>query len=169
MRGVYPGTFNPPTVGHIEIVRAAFDQLRLERLDLVVSRRPLAKQVGERPTLDERIEVIRSSVSAIPGVSVVVTEHQLIADIAAGYDTVVMGADKWVQLHDVAFYEDDAHRARALASLPRLAVVDRGEVRLPPHVVLDVAADIDEISSTGARTGRWEWMTDEALASGHWS
>ena len=33
------------------------------------------------------------------------TRKQLIADIAEGYDLVILGADKWAQLHDQSFYK----------------------------------------------------------------
>lgn len=168
MRGVYPGTFNPPTIGHIAIVEAALIQLDLVHLDLVVSRRPLAKDITGSPSLDQRIEVIRASVSHLEQVRVVATDHQLIADIAAGYDAVVMGADKWHQLHDTAFYESSDHRDRAMASLPRVAVAGRGQDPVPAELRLEVPSTIDPISSTGARAGRTGWMTPQAAASGLW-
>ena len=36
-----------------------------------------------------------------------VTDAQLIVDIARDYDVVVMGADKWAQVRDAAWYGDD--------------------------------------------------------------
>jgi phosphopantetheine adenylyltransferase len=168
-RAVYPGSFNPPTVGHLAIIEAAIDTHRLVRLDLVVSRRALAKGVIEHPTLDQRVEVIRGSVAHLPEVSVVVTDLQLIADIAAGYDIVVMGADKWRQVNDLVFYDSIEHRDRALAALPRLAVAGRGHDPVPEHARLDVPGDIDAVSSSAARSGTTEWMTAEAIASGLWT
>ena len=35
----------------------------------------------------------------------VVTDRVHLADIAAGYDALVLGADKWAQVLDPAFYE----------------------------------------------------------------
>lgn len=169
MRGVYPGTFNPPTIGHLAICEAAIAQHRLTGLDLVVSQRPLAKDMVERPSLDQRIEVIEASVAHLNEVRVVVTELQLIADIAAGYDVVVMGADKWHQINDPVFYESDSHRDRAIDGLPKLAVATRGAAFVPPEHRLVVPSHVDEVSSSSARAGRTEWMTAEAIASGHWS
>lgn len=169
MRGVYPGTFNPPTIGHLAICEAAIAHHELIELDLVVSQRPLAKEVVERPSLDQRIEVIEASVAHLGVVRVVVTELRLIADIAAGYDVVVMGADKWHQMNDPVFYESHTHRDQAIASLPRLAVATRGAAPVPPQHRLVVPDHIDEVSSTAARSGRADWMTAEAVASGHWT
>ena len=168
MRGVYPGTFNPPTIGHLAICEAAIDHHDLVGLDLVVSRRPLAKDSVERPSLDQRIEVIEASVAHLDVVRVVVTELRLIADIAAGYDVVVMGADKWHQINDPVFYDSESHRDQAIDGLPTLAVATRGRDPVPTEHRLVVPDHIDDVSSTAARTGRTEWMTAEAIASGHW-
>lgn len=168
MRGVYPGTFNPPTVGHLAICEAAITRHGLTGLDLVVSRKPLAKNVSERPTLDERISVIEASTAHLSIVRVVVTELRLIAEIAAGYDVVVMGADKWHQVNDPVFYDSEGHRDEAIDSLPTIAVATRGADPVPTELQLTVPDHIDEISSTAARTARPDWMTPEAKASGHW-
>ncbi|MEM7288444.1 MAG: hypothetical protein AAF480_19030 [Actinomycetota bacterium] len=168
MRGVYPGTSNPPTIGHLAICEAAIEHHGLTGLDLVVSRNPLAKAVVERPTLDERVDVIEASTAHLEIVRVVVTELRLIAEIAAGYDVVVMGADKWHQVNDPVFYESEDHRDSAIDSLPTIAVARRGQDPVPPDLRLEVPGHIDEVSSTGARTGRSDWMTAEAIAAGHW-
>ena len=169
MRGVYPGTFNPPTIGHLAICEAAIDHHGLSGLDLVVSRNPLAKDNAERPSLDERIAVIEESTAHLSVVRVVVTELRLIADIASGYDVVVMGADKWHQINDPVFYDSESHRDEAIESLPTLAVATRGPASVPAEHRLVVPDHIDEVSSTAARTGRVDWMTAEAIASGHWA
>ena len=101
--GVYPGSFNPPTIAHIEIALTARDHHGLERVDLAVSTVTLGKETVARPSFDERIAVIEASVEPIDGLGLIVTQHQLIADIATGYDVVVMGADKWAQVNDVAW------------------------------------------------------------------
>ena len=169
MRGVYPGTFNPPTIGHLAICEAAIEHHDLTGLDLVVSRDPLAKDVTHAPSLAERIEVIEASITHLAIVRVVVTELRLIADIASGYDVVVMGADKWHQINDPVFYESESHRDVAIASLPTVAVATRGTDPVPEHLRLVVPDHIDDVSSTAARAHRPDWMTAEAIASGHWS
>ncbi|WP_419919708.1 hypothetical protein [Candidatus Poriferisocius sp.] len=47
--GVYPGSFNPPTIGHLAIARAAPAQQGLDRVDLAVSRVALGKELVARP------------------------------------------------------------------------------------------------------------------------
>ena len=46
-----------------------------------------------------------------------VTDLQLVSDIAEPYDVVIVGADKWAQLHDPVFYGGSASaRDQAVAS-----------------------------------------------------
>jgi hypothetical protein len=172
--GVYPGSFNPPTVAHLAIAEAAIRQTNLARVDLAISQVPLGKEPGTGPTFEDRVAVVRSVAAHRTWLGVVVTDAQLIADIAVGYDLVVMGADKWAQLHDVGFYASPRLRDAALARLPGVAVVPRHGLPVPDDaVVLELDPDIAEASSTGARAGRLEWMAPEAAefdrVTGAWS
>ena len=168
MRAVYPGSFNPPTIGHLAIVEAALSAHPLTQLDLVVSRRALAKDVIDHPTLEERVDVIKASISHLAVVTVQVTDLQLIADIAESYDMVIMGADKWVQINDLAFYDSPEHQIECLQRLPQLAIASRGDQDVPADARLVVPEPIDEVSSTGARGGNVLWMTSAAQASHYW-
>jgi hypothetical protein len=161
--GVYPGSFDPPTRAHLEIARTARDVHGLTRVDLAVSRTVLGKSSPTTPTFEERVEVIRSSVAEIEGLEIVVTGFGLIADIAAGYDVVIMGADKWVQINDPIWYGgDEAARDAAVARLPTLALAPRSTHEIPVEHRLPVDPDLVEVSSTEARRGRVEWMTEAA-------
>ncbi len=161
-RGVYPGSFNPPTVGHVAIVKAAIRLHELDRIDLVVSEVALAKPMIEKPSLEERLQVITASFADFPEVNVLRTSLQLIADIARGYDVVVMGADKWVQINDVQFYDSEAHMLESLSSLPTLAVAPRSGENVDESIRLDVPETIAEVSSSSARRTNFEWMTKAA-------
>lgn len=161
-RGVYPGSFNPPTVGHVAIVEAAIRLHDLDRIDLVVSEVALAKPLIEKPSLEERLQVISASFADFPEVNVLQTSLQLIADIARGYDVVVMGADKWAQINDVKFYDNEAHMQESLSSLPTLAVAPRGGENIDESIRLDVPETISEVSSSSARRANFEWMTKAA-------
>ena len=172
--GAFPGSFNPPTVAHLAIADAARQQWGLDRVDLVVSRVALAKEHVAHPRLEDRVAVLERVAATRPWLGVVVTDAQLLADIAEGYQVLVLGADKWVQIQDPQFYGgSEAARDRALARLPALAVVPR-----PPHAVtgVDLLALPDglaAVSSTAARAAARHWMTEEAAAfddeTGAWS
>ena len=173
---MYPGSFNPPTIGHLAIARAALHQRGLDRVDLVVSRVALGKELVGRPAFEDRIAVLEASVADIAGLEVAVTDHQLLVDIAQGYDVVVMGADKWAQVMDPAFYGHSAQdRDQAVAALARLelAIAPRPPFEVPSGAELVIAAELGLVSSSGARQGRLEWMTAAARvfddSTGAWS
>ena len=160
MRAAYPGTFDPPTIAHLAIAEAARDQCGLTVVDLVVNRQPLGK-AGMRP-LDQRVAMLEAVAATRPWLGVVVTDRVHLADIAEGYDVLVLGADKWAQVLDVAFYESTAARDAAVARLPRLAVAPRHAHDVPEGcVVLDI--DLSHVSSTAARGGRHDLVVPEAL------
>ena len=169
--GCYPGSFNPPTVAHLAVAAAAREACGLDRVDLVVSRVALAKESVTAPAFGDRMAVLSGIVARVEGLGLVVTEAQLLVDLAVGYDVLVLGADKWEQVLDPAFYGDSVEaRDAAVAALPRLAVAPRGPGSVPPGlppsaVVLDVGAEVAGVSSTAVRSeGRVEWMVPEAAA-----
>ena len=173
MRGIYPGSFNPPTLGHMAIAEAAIATYNLTSLELAISARPLGKSAVRRPTLEHRRKVVELSVAHLDGARVTVSELRFIADLAEGYDVVVMGADKWQQVNDVAFYDSPAERDASLARLPALAIAKRGNAQIPPGAELTLSGDYGHISSSAAREGAHHFMTPAAREfdreTGGWS
>jgi hypothetical protein len=167
--GAYPGTFNPPTVAHLSIAEAAWRQGGLDRVDLVVSKEPLGKN-PTGPPLDERLRILELIASSRPWLGLQVTDRRLISEVAIGYDAVVIGADKWLQIVDPAWYDHSvAARDAAVAGLPRVLVVARPPhllpAQLPPGaLLLAIDADYGTVSSSAARAGRRDWMAAEAAA-----
>jgi hypothetical protein len=103
-----------------------------------------------------------------------VTDARLVADVAAGYDAVVMGADKWLQVIDAAWYESPAARDAALARLPpHVLVAPRAGLRPSGVELLEVPGHLAEVSSTRVRAGERRWLLPEAAAyaerTGAWS
>lgn len=172
--GVYPGSFDPPTRAHEAIARAALTHLGLDRVIWVVSRVALGKAPAATPRFDDRLDVLRAVASGREWLEIRTTDAQLVADIATGHDAVVMGADKWAQVNDPVFYGNDPGlRDAALARLPQVAVAPRPPYPTPAHLELPVPGWVSEQSSTAVRSGRWEWMLDEAREfdehTGAWS
>jgi len=124
MRAVYPGSFNPPTVGHIEIVNSAINRFKVNEIHLVMSEIALGKEKLTGPSVSDRVEILEKSLSSIPEASVLKTSKQLIADIAEGYDVVILGADKWKQLTELD------HVQRRLKSLKSKMFVLRKSMQL---------------------------------------
>lgn len=162
--GCYPGSFNPPTVAHLAVAEAAVAAAGLVRLDLVVSTVALAKEDLAVPTLADRLAVLEEVSATRPWLGVVRTERQLIAEIAEGYDVVVMGADKWRQVTDPSWYGDDpSARDAAVAGLPRVLVAPRAGDRPTGVELLDVHEDHHHVSASAVRDGsRPEWVLPEA-------
>jgi hypothetical protein len=172
--GVYPGTFNPPTIAHVAIAAAAREQRALDRVVLALSRSPINKEHIERPLFEHRVEVVRAVCSRYRWLDVEITDARLLVDIADGYDVLVMGADKWAQVNDPAYYGDDpAARDDAVASLPTLAIAPRPPFPVPPEHSLIIDAALVAVSSSDARNGSLEWMAPVARAfdrrTGAWS
>jgi hypothetical protein len=162
--GVYPGSFNPLTRAHLAIAEAAVAAHELDRLDFVISRVALGKEHLAAPGEDERLAVLDRAAATRPWMAFHVTDVQLVSTIAHGYDVVVMGADKWVQLHDLTYYGGSVDdRDAALARLPRPAIVDRPPLVAPPEHRLVVPEEFTHMSSSGVRDhGRTDWLAPEA-------
>ena len=157
-RAVYPGSFDPLTVAHLAIAEAAHDACGVTVVELVLSREPLGKDGREQAPLEDRLAAIEAAAEAgRPWLRAGVTDERHLADIARGYDVLVLGADKWAQLRDPSFYDSAEHMEAALVRLPRLAVAPRGDWPVPDECVrLDV--DMHDVSSTAVRDhGREEW------------
>lgn len=177
--GVYPGSFNPPTVAHLAVAEAARRQCRLDRVDLVVSRDALGKDPRRLVRVEDRVALLRAVAQRLPWLGVRVTDDRLLADIARGADVLICGADKWAQVLDPAWYGGSAAaRDVAVASLPEVAVAPRPPAPVPEIVagrvgVLEVHPDHHGVSATLVREGRREWILAEAAAfddaTGAWS
>lgn len=162
-RAVFPGSFDPLTVAHLAIADAVVEQLEATRVDLVVSVEPLAKAATDQSPAHERIEAIRRLASVRPWLDATVTTDRLLADIAEGYDLLVIGADKWHQLIDARFYGGSIRRRdAALERLPQIALAPRTGIQIPDDrpddlVILEVDPRLHPVSSTAVRQGRTEW------------
>ncbi|HET9692221.1 MAG TPA: hypothetical protein VFP61_13800 [Acidimicrobiales bacterium] len=173
-RGVYPGSFDPPTVAHLALADAAVAQGRLDTLDLVVSEVALGKEGRRGPTAAARVAVLEAFAEERPWLRARVTAGRLLADIAAGYDVLVVGADKWAQVVDPAWYAGSvAARDAALRRLPEVWVAPRPPAPLPALVApvaghLEVDARHSAVSSSAVRAGRRSWMAPAAARAGLW-
>ncbi|HEY5172475.1 MAG TPA: NYN domain-containing protein [Acidimicrobiia bacterium] len=160
--GVYPGSFDPLTIAHLAIAEAAVRSAHLDRIDLALSSVALGKEHRAHASVEARAAAIRRAARGRRSLEVAVTDAQLIADIASGYDVVVMGADKWAQVRDPAWYGGDAAaRDAALASLPRVLVARRPGFDVVGAEALDVDPALAHVSSTRARSGEHHLVAPE--------
>ncbi len=162
-RGVFPGSFNPPTDAHVAISEAARSQHSLDVLVWSVSRVALAKEDVQHPRLVDRVAVLTEVAAQFDWLEIAVTEVQLLSELAAGFDVIVMGADKWHQIHDPVFYGNDpVRRDEAIASLPTVAIAARPPHDCPDELVLNLPEWVGAVSSTQARTTNPGLMVPEA-------
>jgi hypothetical protein len=166
-RGAYPGTFNPPTVAHLAVATAAHSQCDLDRVELVVSEAPLGK-VGDPhlTSIDVRLSMLERVAAPYNWLTVTRTDAQLLADVAAGYDVLILGADKWAQVINPAWYDDPTARDAAVRRLPHVALAPR-----PPHplpladtrmTILAIDPLHREVSATAVRSGSRQWLAPGA-------
>jgi len=81
---IYPGTFDPITLGHMDIIRRAagiFDRLVVSVV-MNIEKTPLFD-------IDERVELIRRAVAEFPNVEVT-SSIELLADFARQYENPVI-------------------------------------------------------------------------------
>lgn len=164
LRAVFPGSFDPLTVAHLAITDAVYEQADVDEVHLALSREALAKEGTATAPVEDRARAARRLRIDRPWLDVVVTDAQLLVDIAVDYDVLVIGADKWHQLLDPRFYDwSEVRRDDALARLPRLFVVPRADIDLPSDIaakIVDVPTSIRAVSSSAVRAGRRDWGLD---------
>lgn len=165
-RGVYPGSFNPPTKAHLAVSEAARRQHDLDVVVWAISTSALGKRTADAD-LDayaQRLDVLTLVSERVEWLEIETTDQQLLADIAEGYDLVIMGADKWHQIHERQWYTSAPEREAALARLPSVAVAPRDGLDVPAEALLDVDPAIASVSSSAARRGDRSIMLPEAAA-----
>lgn len=177
-RAAFPGSFDPPTVAHLAVARAALAVPGVDEVCFALSEAALGKGLGAVSVAD-RATVLEAVAAGVPGLAVARTPARLVVEVAEalGADTVVLGADKWAQVRDPAWYGgSEAERDAALARLPRVLLAPRtGELagpevaRGPEVVLLTLDPAHGDVSATRARGGEHHLMLPEAAASDLWT
>lgn len=161
--GIVAGTFDPFTVAHAALGRAA----RAHGCDLVVYVVP-ERSVGkeERGGHRTRVTALARRLAGTPGLAVAVSAAGLYVDIAADAAAtfpdatvdLVCGADKVLQIMDQSYYDEPVEDVLdRLFSLARVLAVPRGDLRLPRRrgiVELTIPDELRHVSSTELRTLR---------------
>jgi hypothetical protein len=166
-RGAYPGTFNPPTVAHLAVAVAARSQCGLDRVELILSETPLGKHGDPQlAPIDVRLSALQRVAADYDWLTVTRTDAQLLVDVAADYDVVILGADKWAQVIDPVWYGTTAARDSAMSRLPHVALAPRPPHPLPvedEHVtILNIDPEHHDVSATAVRAGRRQWLAPGA-------
>jgi nicotinate-nucleotide adenylyltransferase len=156
--GVFGGEFDPPHLGHLAVVRAARDQLGLDRVLVVPAARPPHRDASATP-VEDRLAMAQLTFAGEPRVEVSRIE---IDRSGVGYtvDTLraLRGRDELVLIvgadQDVARW----HEPEEILRLAHLAVAPRGQDTARRGAgVTELEMDPVDLSSTEVR---------EALATG---
>jgi hypothetical protein len=166
---VYPGSFDPPTIAHVHLAETAIAQLGLDRVDFALSARTLGKDDSRLRPIDDRVAELTAISSGNARIGVTMTPHSLVADIAQGYEVIILGADKWHQVLDPVWYAGIDARNEALQRLPLVALAARPPWTMPGEdasadppvgvdvVILDTDPSHHPVSATDVRAGREDW------------
>ncbi len=152
--GVYPGTFDPITLGHMDIIRRGTKLV--DRLVIGVTTNPSKSPMF---TVDERVDMVRREIASVEGDVQVVTFDSLLMDFAEreGAALIVRGlravadfeyeyqmAGMNQQLNDrieTAFLMADVSLQPIASRLVKEIALYGGDIRkfVPPAVAQDVA------------------------------
>jgi nicotinamide-nucleotide adenylyltransferase len=170
------GSFDPPTIGHLELA-SAWRAGSGGDVVLLYADRTLPKELGtEPPMLDDegRLEALRRLTVTHEGLFAARASHRLLVDQAeAARDrwpraplTILLGSDKVLQLFEPAWYEDrDAALDRLFAAANVRYAARVGHRGLVPAIIarpenarfrghiepIEVPGDIEGVSSSEVR------------------
>jgi pantetheine-phosphate adenylyltransferase len=163
--GVYPGTFDPITLGHTDIIRRGAKLV--DKLVIGVTTNPSKSPMF---TVDERVAMVRREVTAIGGDIEVVTFDSLLMDFAErmGASVIVRGlravadfeyeyqmAGMNQQLNnriETVFLMADVALQPIASRLVKEIAVYGGDIQrfVPKDVVAEVAARVEAIGRKGS-------------------
>jgi len=152
--GVFGGQFDPPHNGHLAVVRAARDQLGLDRVLVVPSARPPHRPDPATPA-ETRFRLAQAAFAGEPGVEVSRIELDRegpgytveTLEALAGPDRelyLIVGADQLAAM-------GSWHRPERVRELARIAVAAR-PVAPAADAVTRLDMDPVDVSSSGLRT-----------------
>jgi nicotinamide-nucleotide adenylyltransferase len=157
---VLAGAFNPPTLAHLELARAAARR-SFDAVLFSLSTRTIDKEEAPGLSAAERLYLLDKMAAAEERLGVVVQNRGLYVEqaeaIGAAFPTLVdlaflVGADKIPQIFDPRYYGDLAASLAALFARARLIVVARD---LVDRAMLDRLLDRPEARPY---VGRIEWI-----------
>ena len=138
---VFPGSFNPPTLAHLAMLRAARDFARRKtgghwQVYAALSRHIVDKEAVERMTLLDRVVLLEGVLAAhVRHAGILLLNRGLYVEQAQGIRAAfpqvrrlsfLVGFDKIVQILDPRYYTDRDRALRQLFALAHLLVAPRG-------------------------------------------
>jgi nicotinamide-nucleotide adenylyltransferase len=133
--GILPGSFNPPTLAHIELARRAREMFGLDAIVFTLSRVTVDKEKVEGLILEDRLLLLSLIARDLGWAHVSVVNRGLYYEQARAFRSLlgnnarisfVTGLDKLIQIFDARYYQDREAALRVLLTEAQLLVAMRG-------------------------------------------
>lgn len=132
--GILPGSFNPPTVAHLELARAARRRFDLDRVVFSLSSVVVDKERPEGLCREDRLLLLSLLARHRPWAAVGVVNRGLYSEQAPAFRACfgaveelwfIVGMDKVLQIFDPKYYDDRDRALDALFEHARLIAANR--------------------------------------------
>jgi nicotinic acid mononucleotide adenylyltransferase len=133
--GILPGSFNPPTLAHIELARRAREIFGLDAIVFTLSRVTVDKEKVEGLILEDRLLLLSLIAGDLGWARVSVVNRGLYYEQARAFRSLlgnsarisfIVGLDKLIQIFDARYYQDREAALRVLLTEAQLLVAMRG-------------------------------------------
>ena len=133
--GILPGSFNPPTIAHIELARRAKELFGLDTILFTLSRVTVDKETIEGLILEDRLLLLSLIARDLGWARVSVVNRGLYYEETRAFRALlgnserisfIVGLDKLFQIFDARYYQDRESALTALLTEAQLLVAMRG-------------------------------------------
>ena len=133
--GVFPASFNPPTLAHLHLVKEAKRRFSLQEVALILDTRPMDKEIVGAP-LEDRVLMLLGLFGKRGDISIGICNEGLFVGKLKALQALmpearvrfIMGYDTMVRLFDPRYYQDMGEALWRLFGGADLLVGLRGEV-----------------------------------------
>jgi nicotinamide-nucleotide adenylyltransferase len=135
--GILSGSFNPPTIAHLELARRAKESFSLDRIFFTLSPVTVDKERIEGLMLEDRLLLLELLADELGWAGVAIVNRGLYFEQAQAFRSmlgksarisVVAGMDKLIQIFDPRYYQDREASLRTLLTEAQLLVAMRANL-----------------------------------------
>jgi len=135
--GIFSGSFNPPTIAHLELARCAKESFNLDRMFFTLSAVTVDKERIEGLMLEDRLLLLELLAAELDWAAVAIVNRGLYFEQARAFRSLlgksarisfVAGMDKLIQIFDARYYQDREAALRTLLTEAQLLIAMRGNL-----------------------------------------
>lgn len=136
--GILPGSFNPPTLAHVELAGQAKKSFQLDQVFFTISRVTIDKEKVQGLSLEDRLLLLSLIIQGWPWASIAAVNHGLYFEQAVALRSLlgnkpriyfIVGMDKVVQIFSHHYYQDREEALKKLFAETQLIAASRGQWR----------------------------------------